>query len=372
MLIGVPKEIKDQEFRVAVVPAGVQELVARGHKVLVQSGAGDGIGIDDSAYERVGAAIAPRAREVWERADLIVKVKEPLESEWPMIRRGQVLFTYFHFASSRELTEAMLSTGAVCIAYETVTDVHGTLPLLTPMSEIAGRLSVQQGAKYLEKINGGRGTLLGGVPGVKPARVMILGGGIVGTNAAKIAAGMGAQVTILDVNLDRLRYLDDIMPANCMTLYSNEFNIQDQLPMVDVVIGAVLRTGARAPRLMKRDYLRLLPRGAVLVDVAIDQGGCFETSRPTTHSHPIYEEEGIIHYCVTNMPGAVARSSTFALTNATLPYLLKIVGSGFPGCCRNDLHLRNGLNMAFGKVVYPAVAEDFALPLHAVEEVLAQ
>ncbi len=370
MIIGVAKEIKDQENRVALVPAGAQELVAMGHRVIVETQAAAGIGIDDSAYLRVGAEIAPTAREVWGQAEIIVKVKEPMESEWHLMRPGQVLFTYFHFASSRELTEACLASGATCIAYETVSAPDDSLPLLTPMSEIAGRLSVQQGAKYLEKINGGRGTLLGGVPGVKPARVMIIGGGVVGINAAKIAAGMGARTTIMDVNLNRLRYLDDVMPKNVSTLYSNELNIQDQLSSVDVVIGGVLLPGALAPKLVKRDYLKLMPRGAVLVDVAIDQGGCFETSRPTSHSNPIYEEDGIIHYCVTNMPGAVARTSTFALTNATFPYLKRIVASGYPDCIRKFKALRDGLNIAKGKIVYPAVAEAFDMKSYPVEEVI--
>ncbi len=372
MIIGVLKEIKDQENRVALVPAGAQELVAMGHRVIVETRAAAGIGIEDSAYTRVGAEIAQSPREVWEQAETIVKVKEPLPSEWHMMRPGQTIFTYFHFASSRELTEACIASGATCIAYETVTGTRADdkLPLLTPMSEIAGRLSVQQGAKYLEKINGGRGTLLGGVPGVKPARVLIIGGGVVGTNAAKIAAGMGARTTIMDVDLARLRYLDDVMPKNVNTLYSNELNIQDQLSSVDVVIGAVLLPGALAPKLVKRDYLKLMPRGAVMVDVAIDQGGCFETARPTSHSNPIYEEDGIIHYCVTNMPGAVARTSTFALTNATFPYLKQIVKMGYPDCCRKLVSLREGLNIAKGKIVYPAVAEAFGMKSYPVEEVI--
>lgn len=370
MIIGVPKEIKNQEHRIALVPSGAKELVQRGHKVIVEAGGAEGVGIDDSAYARVGAEVVKNASEIWERSDVIVKVKEPLEPEYKLIRKDQVLFTYFHFASSRQLTDAMVASQAACVAYETVSSPDGTLPLLTPMSEIAGRLSVQQGAKYLEKINGGRGTLLGGVPGVMPARVVVLGGGTVGTNAAKIAAGMGARTTILDINLDRLRYLDDVMPRNVTTLYSNELNIQDQLATVDVVIGGVLIAGARAPSLIKRDYLKLMPKGAVLVDVAIDQGGCFETSKPTTHSDPIYEVDGIIHYCVANMPGAVARTSTFALTNATFPYLLKLVETGYPDCIRRFPAMRDGINIAKGKIVFPAVAEAFGLPCHEVEEVL--
>lgn len=369
MIVGVPKEIKDNEYRVALVPAGAKELVRRGHTVVVETGAGLGVGIDDSAYTRAGAEIGATAAEVYERAQLIVKVKEPLKQEWPHIHENHLLFTYFHFASSQELTDAMVKCKARCIAYETVTGPGGH-PLLTPMSEIAGRLSVQQGAKYLEKPMGGRGTLLGGVPGVKAARIMVIGGGVVGSNAAKIAAGMGARVTILDVNLERLRYLDDVMPRNVSTLFSNELNVMEQLSSSDVVIGGIYISGARAPRIIRRDHLSLMPRGAVLVDVAIDQGGCFETSRPTTHSAPIYEEEGIIHYCVANMPGAVARTSTFALTNATQPYVIKIASMGWPDCVSFDEDLRNGVNVAKGKVTHAGVAEAFGMKLEEVDAVL--
>ncbi|MCC7391223.1 alanine dehydrogenase [Candidatus Sumerlaeota bacterium] len=369
MIIGVPKEIKDQEYRVAMTPAGVKELTRRGHRVIVQTRAGVGIGVEDSAFTAAGAEIADTAEEVFERATLIVKVKEPIKSEYKLIRPDHVLFEYFHFASSKDLTDAMIASKATCLAYETVTGPGGH-PLLTPMSEIAGRLSVQQGAKYLEKPSGGRGTLLGGVPGVKPARVMVLGGGVVGTNAAKIAAGMGARVTILDINLERLRYLDDVMPKNISTLYSNEHNIASQLDRVDVIIGGIYRSGARASHLIRREHLKMMPKGAVVVDVAIDQGGCFESSRPTTHSDPIYEEDGVIHYCVTNMPGAVARTSTFALTNATLPYVIWIAEQGWPDCVTENEHLRHGLNIAKGKVTHPGVAEAYGLPLEAVDAVL--
>lgn len=369
MIIGVPKEIKDQEYRVAMTPAGVKEVVRRGHRVIIQSRAGLGISMDDSDYKAVGAEIANTAEEVYERAKLIVKVKEPIKSEYKLIRPDHLLFGYFHFASGRELTEAMLASGAVCIAYETVTGPGGH-PLLTPMSEIAGRLSVQQGAKYLEKPSGGRGTLLGGVPGVKAARVMVIGGGVVGTNAAKIAAGMGARVTMLDVNLERLRYLDDVMPKNVSTLYSNEFNVRSQLERVDVIIGGVYIPGARAPHIIRREHLSLMPKGAVVVDVAIDQGGCFESSRPTTHSNPIYEEDGIIHYCVTNMPGAVSRTSTFALTNATQPYVTWIAEQGWPDCVAQDHNLLAGVNIAKGRITCEGVAEAFGMKLEPVEGVL--
>jgi alanine dehydrogenase len=370
MIIGVPKEIKDHEYRVAMTPAGVRELTRRGHRVVVQANAGVGIGIDDPEYKACGAEIAATAEEVFEKARLIVKVKEPLKSEWKHIQPHHLLFMYFHFASSRELTDAMIASKATCIAYETVTGPGGH-PLLTPMSEIAGRLSVQQGAKYLEKPMGGRGTLLGGVPGVKSARVLVIGGGVVGTNAAKIAAGMGARVTILDVNLDRLRYLDDVMPRNVSTLYCNDGNVEDQLPRVDVVIGGVYISGARAPHIIRREHLSMMPRGAVLVDVAIDQGGCFESSRPTTHSKPIFEEDGIIHYCVANMPGAVSRTSTFALTNATLPWVVLIAEQGWPDCAVDNLALLDGINISKGLVTHKGVSDAFNLPLHPVEEVLA-
>ncbi|MBI5154204.1 alanine dehydrogenase [Candidatus Poribacteria bacterium] len=372
MKIGVPKEIKDQEYRVAVVPAGVKALVSHGHEVFVETSAGAGIGVEDSEYKAVGAKVLPTAAAVWESGDVIAKVKEPMPTEWPHIRQGQVLFTYFHFASSQPLAKAMMERGAVCIAYETVEDRKGTHPLLTPMSEIAGRLSIQQGAKYLEKIHGGRGTLLGGVPGVKPAQVAIVGGGVVGTNAAKMAAGLGARVTILDLNLDRLRYLDDVMPANVNTLYASEFNVQQQLQISDVVVGGVYLTGAKAPHVVTREDLKLMHKGAVMVDVAIDQGGCFESSRPTSHSNPVYELDGIIHYCVTNMPGAVARTSTFALTNATLPYLLRLADDGYPGALRNDPLFLKGLNIADGRIFHSGVGDTFHMPTHDSMDLVAK
>jgi alanine dehydrogenase len=361
MIIGVPKEVKDHEFRVAVTPAGANDLVQRGHRVVVETNAGIGSGITDDAYLAVGAEILPTADAVWDTAQIIVKVKEPMPVEWPRIKPSHVLFTYFHFASSRPLTDAMIKSGAVCIAYETVEDRNRQHPLLTPMSEVAGRLAVQQGAKYLEKIHGGRGMLLGGVPGVKPAHVVVIGGGVVGTNSAKMAAGLGASVTIMDVNLDRLRYLDDVLPANIDTLYASDYNVREQLTHADVVIGGVYLTGARAPHVVRREHLSLLPQGAVMVDVAIDQGGCFESSRPTKHSDPVFEDQGIIHYCVTNMPGAVARTSTFALTNATLPYLVQLADKGYKEALLNNPLFKLGLNVANGKVVYRAVARDFGL-----------
>ncbi len=369
MIVGVPKEVKDQEYRVALDPAGVKELVKRGHRVIVQTQAGAGIGIGDDEYKGVGAEIADSAEEVFDKSKLIVKVKEPIKSEYKLIKEDHLLFEYFHFASSQELTEAMIASKATCIAYETVTGPGGH-PLLTPMSEIAGRLSIQQGAKYLEKPMGGRGTLMGGVPGVKPARVVVVGAGVVGTNAAKMAAGLGARVTMMDIDLERLRYLDDVMPKNVATLYSNEQNIIDQLSRVDVVVGGVYISGSRAPHIIRKEHLKVMPKGAVMVDVAIDQGGCFETSRPTTHSNPIYEEEGVIHYCVTNMPGAVARTSTFALTNATLRYVIKIADQGWPDCVINDNNLLNGVNIAKGKVTHPGVAEAFGLKLEDYNAVL--
>ena len=361
MKIGVPREIKDKEFRVAVTPAGVADLVEHGHQVFIEADAGEGIGIPDSDYAAVGASVLEQAADVWAEADVIAKVKEPQPSEWPHIKPGQVLFTYFHFASSEPLTRAMMKSGATCIAYETVRDKRGTHPLLTPMSEIAGRLSIQQGAKYLEKNYGGRGVLLGGVPGVKPARVLVIGAGVVGSNAARMAAGLNARVTIMDVDLERLRYLEETLPANCYTLYASKYNVADQLSSHDVVIGSVYLAGARAPRVVTRAPLDVIPRGAVLVDVAIDQGGCFESSRPTSHSDPVFEERGIIHYCVTNMPGAVARTSTFALTNATHPYLMRLAGKGWKAALDADPGFAQGLNIVDGKVVFPAVAEAFGI-----------
>ncbi|HEU5170714.1 MAG TPA: alanine dehydrogenase [Gemmatimonadales bacterium] len=370
MLIGVPKEIKTNEDRVALVPAGTEALVAAGHTVLVERGAGLGSGFADDAYGAAGAQILPGAAEVWRRAEMIMKVKEPIEPEWPHMRAGQVIYTYFHFAADGPLTRAVVDSGVIAVAYETVQLASGELPLLTPMSEVAGRMAVQAGAKYLEKVHGGRGILLGGVPGVQPAEVVILGGGVVGLNAAKIAAGLGAHVTILDVSLPRLRYLSDVLPANVDTVYSNRHNVVDAVTGAELVVGAVLLPGARAPHLVKRDDLTRMKQGAVIVDVAVDQGGCVETIRPTTHENPTYFVEGILHYGVANMPGGVPRTSTLALTNATLPYALKLARDGWRDACRADPALRKGLNVVQGKVVYPGVADAFKLPLVDVGSVL--
>ena len=330
-MVGVPNEIKTHEYRVSMIPVGVEELTKAGCRVLIQSGAGLGSGITDAQYAEQGAEIVASAEDVWKNADLVVKVKEPLPVEWPLMRSGQVVFTYFHFAADENLTRAVMASGVTAVAYETIKDARGNLPLLTPMSEVAGRMSIQEGAKYLERPFDGRGILLGGVPGVLPASVVILGGGVVGANAAKVAAGLGANVTILDVNLDRLRYLDDVMPRNVTTLYSDRHNIRDSLSRADLLIGAVLIPGAKAPIWSKRaDLKRMLPR-AVIIDVAIDQGGCVETSRPTTHSQPTYIVDDVVHYCVTNMPGAVGRTSTYALTNVTLPYVLQLVARDSTG-----------------------------------------
>lgn len=363
MIIGVPREIKRDEYRVAMLPVGVDELVRAGHQVLFEVGAGLGSGITDQEYVEQGAKIVYSAAEVFAQAELIVKVKEPMPQEWPLIRPGQALFTYFHFAASRELTDAMLASGATCLAYETLRDAQGRLPLLTPMSEVAGRMSIQEGAKYLERPQMGRGILLAGVPGVAPAHVTVLGGGIVGANAAKIAAGFQADIAILDVNMDRLRYLDDIMPANVNVLYSDRHTIRQQLKLADLVIGAVLIPGARAPKLVTRQDLKVMKPGSVIIDVAIDQGGCIETSRPTTHSDPTYIEEDVLHYCVTNMPGAVGRTSTFALCNVTLPWVLQLAQRGIDEACRESPALATAVNIRRGQVIYKAVAETFGLPL---------
>ena len=370
MIIGVPKEIKANENRVALVPAGADALVNAGHTVLIERGAGLGSGFDDEAYERAGATVVDSAEEVWARAEMIVKVKEPIEPEWPRMREGQVIFTFFHFAASEALTRAVVDSGAIAIAYETVQLPSGELPLLTPMSEVAGRLAVQQGAKYLERYFGGRGVLLGGVPGVEPARVVIIGGGVVGTNAAKMAAGLGADVVVLDVSLNRLRYLSDVLPRNVKLVYSNRHNILAQLEHADLLIGAVLLPGKKAPNLVRREDLARMKEGAVIVDVAVDQGGCVETIRPTTHEDPIYVVDGVIHYGVANMPGAVPRTSTLALTNATLPYALTLAGKGWREACRGDRALALGINVVEGKITYPGVAEAFGLPYTPVEEVL--
>ncbi|GHT37256.1 alanine dehydrogenase [Bacteroidia bacterium] len=361
MIVGVPKEIKNNENRVALTPAGAKELTRRGHTVYVQQSAGEGSSFTDAEYEAAGAKLLPTIEEVYAIAEMIMKVKEPIEQEYGLVKKGQLLFTYFHFASEEKLTRAMMKSGATCLAYETVEGPGHTLPLLIPMSEVAGRMSVQEGARFLEKPQGGKGILMGGVPGVKPAKVLVLGGGVVGYNAALLAAGMGADVTITDLSLPRLRYLNEIMPANVKTLYSSAHNIEQELPSTDLVIGAVLVTGAKAPHLITREMLKLLRKGSVIVDVAIDQGGCFETSRPTTHANPVYEVEGVLHYCVANIPGAVAQTSTLALTNATLPYALKLADLGWKEACEEDKGLGLGLNIIDGKIVYPAVAEAFGL-----------
>jgi len=367
MIIGIPKEIKNNENRVSLTPGGAKELVKRGHSVYVQHNAGINSGFDDETYVAAGANILSTIEKVYEIAEMIVKVKEPIESEYKLIKPNQVVFTYFHFASEKELTYAMLETGAICIAYETVEKEDRTLPLLIPMSEVAGRMSVQEGARFLEQPQGGRGLLMSGVPGVKPAKVLILGGGIVGTNAALMAAGMGADVVITDISLPRLRYLSEIMPHNVKTLYSSTQNIEDELPTTDLIIGAVLIPGAKAPHLITRDMLKLLRKGSLMVDVAIDQGGCFETSHPTTHTEPQYTVDGIVHYCVANIPGAVPYTSTLALTNATFPYVLMLAGKGWEQACREDSSLKSGLNIVKGKITYPAVADTFGLkyePVH--------
>jgi alanine dehydrogenase len=361
MLIGVPREVKRDEYRVAMLPVGVEELTRAGHKVLIEASAGVGSGIPDAEYATDGAEIVATAKEIYARADLIVKVKEPLPQEYPLIRSGQTLFTYFHFAADRALTEAMLKSGASCLAYETLRDPQGRLPLLTPMSEVAGRMSIQEGAKYLERPQLGRGILLAGVPGVAPAHITILGGGVVGANAAKIAAGFQADIAILDVNMDRLRYLDDIMPPNVNVLYSDRHTIRDQLRLADLVIGAVLIPGAKAPRLITRQDLKLMKQGSVIIDVAIDQGGCVETARPTTHSDPTYLEEGILHYCVTNMPGAVGRTSTFALCNVTLPWVMLLAKHGVEPAIRQSSPLASAANIHRGRLTNQAVAETFGL-----------
>ena len=362
MKIGVPKEIKTNENRVALVPAGAEALVAAGHSVMIEKGAGDGSGFPDSSYTSVGANVGADADTVWREAEMIMKVKEPIKLEWPRMKKGQVIFTYFHFAADKELTLAHLKSGAVCIAYETVELPNRELPLLTPMSEVAGRMAVQEGAKYLEKLYGGRGVLLGGVPGVAPAKVVILGGGIVGINAAKMAAGLGAKVTVLDLSLERLRYLSDVMPANVTLIYSNRHNILEQISTADLVVGAVLIPGAIAPRLIRREDLKTMQPGAVIVDVAIDQGGCVETIKATTHDNPTYIVDGIVHYGVANMPGGVPRTSTLALTNATFPYAKELAKKGWKQALKENPALKKGLNIVDGKVTYPAVAEAFGLP----------
>ncbi len=362
LVVGVPSEVKNHEYRVSLTPVGVEELSQKGHKVLVQAGAGQGSGIPDEAYRNQGAEIVDNAEAIWARSDLVVKVKEPMKEEWPLLRKGQVVFTFFHFAADRALTEAVLNSGISAVAYETIRDAKGRLPLLTPMSEVAGRMSIQEGAKYLERPFEGRGILLGGVPGVAPAQVVILGAGVVGANAARVAAGLGAHVKILDVNLERLRYLADVMPPNVSTLFSDRHNILQSLTSADLVIGSVLIPGGKAPRLVRaEDLKRMLPR-SVIIDVAIDQGGCVETSRPTTHENPTYMVDNVVHYCVTNMPGAVGRTSTYALTNVTLPYVLELANKGLKHAVMENPGLALGLNIHEGKVIQPLVALAFGLP----------
>ena len=370
MKIGIPKEIKNNENRVGMTPAGVAEFVRHGHEVYVQHTAGQGSGFLDGDYERVGAKILPTIEDVYAVADMIVKVKEPIDPEYPLVRPGQLVFTYFHFACDRNLTDAMIRSEAVCLAYETVQTEGGALPLLIPMSEVAGRMAAINGAYYLQKTQGGKGKLIGGVPGVLPARVLVLGAGTVGEAAALRASGMGAEVTVADISLPRLKHLAEVLPANVHTIYSNEENIRALLPTADIVIGSVLVPGDKAPYLVTRDMLRLMEPGTVLVDVAIDQGGCFETSRPTTHSDPVYEIDGILHYAVANIPGAVPHTSTMALTNATLRYALALADKGWQRACREDKALARGLNIVEGKVTFEAVADVFGLPYTLVDELL--
>lgn len=370
MRIGVPKEIKTNENRIAVVPAGAEALIGAGHEVFVERGAGEGSGFDDAAFTSVGAKILPTAAEVWGTAELVVKVKEPIEREWPLLRKDLAVFTYFHFAADEKLTKAHLASGAVCIAYETVELPSRELPLLTPMSEVAGRMAVQEGAKYLEKLYGGRGVLLGGVPGVPPAKVVILGGGVVGINAAKMAAGMGAKVLILDVSLERLRYLADVMPANVQLIFSNRHNVIEAIATADLVVGGVLIPGAKAPKLIRKSDLSLMRPGSVIVDVAIDQGGCVETMHPTTHENPTFVVDGVIHYAVANMPGGVPRTSTLALTNATFPYTMQLANKGWKRALKENAALRAGLNVVNGQCTYRGVADAFGLPFVEPEKFL--
>jgi len=370
MIVGVLKEIKVAENRVCMTPAGVEVLRKHGHEVLVETQAGVFSGFSDADYVNAGAAIAATAEEVYLSAEMVMHVKEPQPSEYAFIRKGQIVFTYFHFAASEELTRAMIDSGAVCIAYETIVGSDGSLPLLTPMSEVAGRMAAQEAAKYAERTQGGRGILLGGVPGVQPATVLVLGGGTVGTHAAQMACGLGAKVYLLDTSLDRLRHLSEVMPKNCFPIMSSPATVRELVQEADVVIGAVLLHGAKAPKLVTREMLKTMKPGAVLVDVAIDQGGCFETSKPTTHSEPTFEVDGIVHYCVANMPGAVPLTSTVALTNATLPYAVKIADQGWQEVARNNSGIRAGLNVVAGKVTYAGVAEAFRIQYTDIEELL--
>ncbi|MBE6181398.1 MAG: alanine dehydrogenase [Rikenellaceae bacterium] len=367
MIIGIPKEIKNNENRVALTPAGAQELIKRGHVVYVQATAGVNSGFADAAYEAVGAKMLPTIEEVYAIAEMIIKVKEPIEPEYKLIRKGQLVFTYFHFASSEPLTKAMIESGAICCAYETVERADRSLPLLIPMSEVAGRMSIQEGLYFLEKPRGGKGILAGGVPGVKPAKVLVIGAGVVGTAAARIAAGAGADVTICDISLPRLTYLTDVMPKNVKTLMSSEYNIREELKTTDLVIGSVLIPGAKAPKLVTRDMLKDMQPGTVMVDVAIDQGGCFETSHPTTHENPVYYVDGMLHYAVANIPGAVPYTSTLALTNATLPYAIQLANKGWRQACKDNAELAKGLNVVEGKVVYKSVADAWGLKYEPIE-----
>ena len=370
MIIGVPKEIKPSENRVALTPAGAQELVKRGHKLYVQHTAGLGSGFNDQEYVKAGATILPDLEDIYAKAEMIIKVKEPIVQEYALVKPGQLLFTYFHFASYKPLTEAMIKSNAICLAYETVENEDGSLPLLIPMSEVAGRMAIQEGAKYLEKPQKGRGVLLGGVPGVPPAEVLILGGGIVGAQAARMAAGLGAKVTIMDINLQRLRYLAEVMPPNVFTQFSNEYNIRPLIKQADLIIGAVLIPGAKAPHLITRDMLKIMKEGTVLVDVAVDQGGCIETCKPTTHEDPVFIIDDVVHYCVANMPGAVPHTSTIALTNATLPYAIQLANKGWLQAVKDNSGLKKGLNIVNGKIVYEGVAKAFDLPYTPLEDVL--
>jgi len=372
MIIGIPKEIKNNENRVGLTPSGVAEFIKHNHQVFVQESAGENSGFSNEAYLEAGAKLLPTIEAIYDIAEMIIKVKEPIASEYPLIKKDQLLFTYFHFASSEPLTHAMLEREAICLAYETVEKADRSLPLLIPMSEVAGRMSIQEGAKYLEKPLKGKGILLGGVPGVPPANVLVLGGGIVGTQAAKMAAGFGARVTIMDLNLPRLRYLNDVMPANVTTEMSNHYNICQAIAKADLVIGAVLIPGAKAPHLITRDMLKLMSPGTVVVDVAVDQGGCIETCTPTTHENPTFIIDDIVHYCVANMPGAVPYTSTLALTNATLPYAIQLANKGWKKACNENEELKKGLNIANGKVVYKGVAEAWGLPFNEVEKVLQE
>jgi len=370
MIVGILKEIKTEENRVCMTPAGVEVMKANGHSVLVEKDAGNGSGFDDAMYINAGAEIVDTPKAIFDRSDMVMHVKEPLPSEYELIREGQIVFTYLHLAAAEELTHALIKSKAVCIAYETIQKPDRSLPLLTPMSEVAGRMAIQQGAKYLEMAQGGHGVLLGGVPGVDPGNVVVIGGGIVGVNAAKMACGLGAKVYILDMNLDRLRYLSDVMPANCFLLYSSPATLRELIKTADVVVGAVLVTGAKAPRLVTREMLKTMKPGSVLVDVAIDQGGCFETSKATTHGDPIYVVDGVVHYCVANMPGAVPRTSTMALTNATLPYAVEIANKGWKKAMQENNEIKLGANVIKGKLTYQAVAEAFGLETISIDSLL--